>query len=143
MKIIIGCDLQGYYMKLDIIKFLRAKGHEIYDVGADSPSQPCDYPDYAQAVGRRVASGEYDRGVLICGTGQGMAIAANKVKGVRAALCYDVLPAIMSREHNNANVLCTGAWIIDSDQACRVVNSWLGAFYSGGRHEPRIAKLEQ
>ena len=96
---------------------------------------------YGRLVGEKVASGEFDRGIVICGTGQGICISANKVKGVRAALCYDVLPALLSCEHNNSNVLATGAWIVSPDHAARIVEAWLFGKYSGGRHDLRLKMI--
>jgi ribose 5-phosphate isomerase B len=142
MRIIIGCDLAGYDFKMELIEVLRRKGYDITDAGCES-SKEGDYPVYARTVGENVVAGKYERGILICGTGQGVCMAANKVKGVRAALCYDVLPAIMSREHNNSNVLATGAWIVTIDQAVRVIEAWLFAKYSGGRHEVRIQQMAE
>jgi len=140
MRIGIGCDTKGYRLKLHLIDVLRANGHAVEDVGCHS-LEKVDYPDYARLVGQGVASGRYDRGVLICGTGQGMAIAANKIKGVRAAVCYDTLPAILSREHNNANVFCTGGWLITPDKAAEVLLHWLDMGYAGGGHQDKIDKI--
>jgi len=137
----IGCDAPGFEHKQYLVKALQERGYEIIDIGCHSPD-PVDYPDYARMVGEGVASGEYDRGILFCGTGLGMNIAANKVRNVRAALCYDVLPAILSRNHNDANVLCMGAWIIDKEQAERVALNWLQGGFSGGVHEKRIEMIK-
>ena len=112
MKIAIGCDAAGYELKLWLKRHLIDTGHEVDDLGCHS-TEPADYRDYARLVCRGVVAGRHDRGVLICGTGQGMAMAANKIRGIRAALCIDPLHAIMSREHNDANVLCFGAWVFD------------------------------
>ena len=141
MKIGIGCDAKGYRLKLHLINILEGNGHEVEDVGCHSLDR-VDYPDYAQIVGTGVVEGKYDRGVLICGTGQGMAIAANKVKGVRAALCYDTLPAILSREHNNANVFCTGGWLTTVDKAAEVLLHWLDMTYAGGGHQDKLDKID-
>ena len=108
LKLCIASDLAGYDLKMEMLRRMRAKGYLIDDLGCDN-AQAGDYHIYAQRVGRAVVAGTYDRGILICGTGQGMAIAANKVNGVRAALCFQNFAAIMSREHNNANVFATGA----------------------------------
>jgi ribose 5-phosphate isomerase B len=140
--IAIGCDSPGFEHKQYLIQVLQQKGYDIFDVGCHS-QDPVDYPDYARLVGEGVASGEYDRGILICGTGQGMNIAANKVNHVRAALCHEVLPAVMSRNHNDANVLCMGAWMIEKEQAERVALGWLQAMFSKGAHAKRIAMIEE
>src|SRR5512140_439384 len=110
MKMAVGNDTKGYDIKMYLVQALRQRGYEVEDVGCDGPLQPVDYPDYAFRVGEGVVSGKYERGILICGTGIGMSIAANKVSGVRAAVCYDVFPALLTREHNDSNVLCTGGW---------------------------------
>jgi ribose 5-phosphate isomerase B len=140
MKIGIGCDSKGLRLKLHLIKVLQANGHDVEDVGCYS-LEKVDYPDYARLVGLGVVSGQYDRGVLICGTGQGMAIAANKIKGVRAAVCYDTLPAILSREHNDANVFCTGGWLMTPDKAAEVLLHWLDMSYAGGGHQDKLDKI--
>lgn len=142
MKIGIGCDAPAYELKLQIVNMLQENGHDVVDVGCHS-SEAVDYPDYARLVAQGVADGAYERGVLICGTGQGMTISANKVRGVRAALCHDVLPAVMSRNHNDSNVLCMGAWMITFETAARVVTSWLMAGFSGGPHQARLRKIAE
>ena len=140
MIVAIGNDPPGFEHKLHLVEMLKAKGFEIVDLGCHS-TEPADYPDYAKLVGDGVASGQYDRGILIGGTGQGMNIAANKINKVRAALCFDVLPAIMSRDHNDSNVLCMGAWTITKEHAERVSLSWLGGRFSGGVHSKRLDKI--
>lgn len=140
MKIGIGCDTKGYRLKLHLIRVLQDNGYEVDDVGCHS-LEKVDYPDYAKLVGEGVAQGKYDRGVLICGTGQGMNIAANKIPGVRAALCFDMLPAIISREHNDANVFCTGGWMIAPDKAAQILVEWLEMRYAGGIHEDKLEKI--
>jgi ribose 5-phosphate isomerase B len=141
MNVAIGCDAPGFEHKQFLVNVLKKSGYNVIDVGCHSPD-PADYPDYAKLVGEGVASGKFDRGILFCGTGQGMNIAANKIKNVRAALCYDVLPAILSRDHNDANVLCMGAWIIEKEQAERVALNWLRGRFSGGVHEKRIEMIK-
>ena len=136
-KLIIGCDLAAFDFKTQAVKALRERGYDVTDVGCWS-AQKGDYPPVAEEVATRVVSGEFDRGLLICGTGQGMAMAANKVKGARAALCYDVFPAIMSREHNNSNILTSGCWLVSLEQYLNVVEAWLFGKYNGGPHEVRI-----
>jgi len=140
MNVGIGCDSVAYELKIHLIQILEQHGYTVDDVGCHS-TEAADYPDFAKLVGEGVAEGRYDRGILICGTGQGMNISANKIKGVRAALCYDVLPAVLSRNHNDANVLCTGAWLIEPDVAARMVLSFLQVAFSGGRHEVRVNKI--
>ena len=136
-KLIIGCDLAAYDFKNLAIKELKARGYDVTDIGCWSALEG-DYPQAAEEVARRVVSGEFDKGLLICGTGQGMAMSANKVKGARAALCYDIFPALMSREHNNSNVLCSGAWMVSLEKYLDIVEAWLFGKYSPGRHDVRI-----
>lgn len=142
MKIAVGCDTPAYFLKLELVKDLEEKGHQVTDVGCHS-AEMSDYTIFAKKVGEGVASGEYDRGILICGTGQGMNIAANKVKGIRAALCYDILPALLSREHNDSNVLCTGAWLIKPDTLKKMVSVWLGGKFQNKRHVDRIEQISE
>lgn len=143
LQLVVGCDLSGYDLKTDIVRRLKDKGYEITDFGCDS-AQEGDYPVYARKVAEAVASGEFDRGLLICGTGQGMMMAANKVKGVRAALCYDVLPAILTREHNDSNILATGSWLVTGDQFERIIEAWLfGKFTNLPRHRQRIQMMSE
>jgi len=137
MKLIIGCDLAAYDFKISVVAALRAKGYMVEDVGCDS-SMKGDYPVYAEKVAKRVVSGEFDRGLLICGTGQGMTMAANKVKGARCALCFDLLPALLSREHNDSNILATGCWMISVEKYLEMVEVWLFGKYHGGVHQKRI-----
>jgi len=136
-KIIIGCDLAAFDFKNKAIAELKARGYSITDIGCWS-SLVGDYPPVAEEVATRVVSGEFDKGLLICGTGQGVAMAANKVKGARAALCYDIFPAIMSREHNNSNILASGCWLVSLEKYLDIVEAWLFGKYSTGRHDVRI-----
>lgn len=141
LKLVIGCDLSGYDLKTEILGRMRKKGYDITDYGCDS-AQAGFYPEFAEKVAKAVAAGAFDRGILICGTGQGMAMAANKVRGIRAALCYDVFPALLSREHNNANILATGAWLVTPDQFERVLEAWLfGKFDPNSRHQSRLERM--
>lgn len=142
MRIVIGCDLAAYDFKIRLVDSLRKEGYDITDIGCES-SQSGDYPVYGRLVGEKVASGEFDRGIVICGTGNGITIAANKVDGIRAALCYNVFTALMSREHNDANVLGLGAWILSDEEALKIVKTWLFGKFSGGRHVQRIEMLHQ
>ncbi|ACL70542.1 ribose 5-phosphate isomerase B [Halothermothrix orenii] len=140
MKIAIGSDHAGYEMKQEIIKLLDELGYDVSDMGTDS-DESVDYPDFAYKVASGVASGEYDRGLLVCGTGIGMSIAANKVEGVRAALCHDVFSARAARNHNNANVLALGSRVIGIGLAKEIVKTWLEAGFDGDRHERRVNKI--
>ncbi len=143
MKIAIGNDTKGYDLKLHLVKNLRERGYEVDDLGCDGVYPPVDYPDYAKAVCDGVVSGQYERGILICGTGIGMSIAANKLPGIRAALCYDVFPAVLTREHNDSNVLCTGGWVVTPQKAFEVAVQWLEMRYAGGAHQARLDKIAQ
>ncbi len=138
--IAIGCDHGGYELKLEIIKHLQAKGFEIKDFGCNS-TDSVDYPDYAYPVAKAVADGQCEKGILICGTGIGMSIAANKVKGIRCALCSDTFSAHATREHNDSNVLAIGARVTGVNLALDIVDTWLTAEFMGGRHTGRIDKI--
>lgn len=138
--IAIGCDHGGYELKLEIIKHLQAKGFKIKDFGCNS-TDSVDYPDYAYPVAKAVADGECEKGILICGTGIGMSIAANKVKGIRCALCSDTFSAHATREHNDSNVLALGARVTGVNLALDIVDTWLTAEFMGGRHVGRIDKI--
>lgn len=142
MKIAIGCDHIGYEMKLHIIDYLQAKGHNLVDCGTDS-TQRCDYPIYGQRVALSVSQGETEVGILICGTGVGISLAANKVDGVRAVVCSEPYSAMMARTHNNANVLSFGARVIGQAVAEQIVDAYLGAAYEGGRHQARVDMLSR
>lgn len=139
--IAVGADHAGFPLKEDVKAWLTARGHRVLDFGTGS-SEPVDYPDFARPVAMAVASGEADRGLLVCGTGIGMAMAANKVRGARAAACSDAYTARMSREHNDSNVLALGARIIRRETALEIVDVWLVTEFAGGRHLRRIEKLE-
>src|ERR1700722_12971240 len=140
MKIAIGSDHRGFEVKRRIITVLQQMGHEALDVGPQSRDS-VDYPDYAFQVGTAVSEGRAQRGVLICGTGIGMCIAANKVKGVRAAPCHDSITAEMSRRHNDANVLCLSADLLGEELLDRMVKIWLETDFEGGRHARRVDKI--
>ncbi len=137
MKIGIGNDHSALEMKAEIIEFLEEKGYEIVDFGTNS-SESCDYPKYGEAVGRAVAAKEVDLGILICGTGLGISLAANKVKGVRAAVCSEPFTAKMSRAHNDCNVLAFGARVVGAELAKMIVDVWLNTEFEGGRHQRRV-----
>jgi ribose 5-phosphate isomerase B len=140
MKIAIGADHAGYRLKAELVDFIRSLGHELEDMGANGP-QSVDYPDFASAVCGKVVSGEADRGILVCGTGIGMSIAANKVPGIRCALVHDVFSAKATREHNDSNVLAMGERVIGPGLAQEIIATWLATDFSQGeRHKQRIAK---
>lgn len=139
-SIAIGCDHAAYSFKLEVITYLQSLGYEVKDFGPFSEDR-VDYPDYAIKVSEAVASGEFEKGILICGTGVGMSITANKVKGVRAVVCTEPYSAKMSREHNNANVLCFGARVIGIEMAKMIIDAWIEIEFAGGRHADRVAKI--
>ncbi|MBR1943488.1 ribose 5-phosphate isomerase B [bacterium] len=141
-RIAIGSDHGGFNLKSKIIKHLEEKGYEVQDFGTYS-TDSCDYPVYAKAVAKSVAKGENEKGIIVCGSGIGVSIAANKVKGVRAALCHESHSAMLSRLHNNANVLCLGERITGESLALDIVDTWLQSEYEGGRHQKRIDMLDE
>lgn len=140
MRVAIGSDHGGLDLKETVISVLRELQVEVEDLGTYS-KESCDYPDYAQKVAEGVASGTFEKGVLICGTGIGMSIAANKVSGIRAALCNEVYSAQMARAHNDANVLCMGARVVGSGVAAEIVKAFFTTGHEGGRHAGRVAKI--
>lgn len=138
MKIGIGNDHSALELKNEIVEFLKDKGHEVVDYGTNSTAS-CDYPTYGEIVGRAVVGGEVEQGILICGTGLGISLAANKVKGVRAAVCSEPFTARMARMHNNCNILAFGARVVGSELAKMIVEEWLNTdFEVGGRHQKRV-----
>jgi ribose 5-phosphate isomerase B len=142
MRIAIGSDHAGYIYKGKFIDLLRELGHEVVDFGADS-EVPVDYPDYIRPVAEAVARGEAERGIVLGGSGNGEQIVANKVRGIRCALCWDVTTARLAREHNDANVLAVGQRVVGIETAKEVVRVFLTTAFEGGRHNTRIAKIEQ
>jgi ribose 5-phosphate isomerase B len=139
----LGCDHGGLELKNEVIKYLESQGIEYKDFGTKT-SESVDYPKYAKLVAKAVASGECEKGILICGTGIGISIAANKVKGVRCALCHDVFSAKATREHNDSNILAMGGRVIGVGPAIEVVKAWLGTEFSGDeRHIRRINMIEE
>lgn len=140
MKIAMGSDHGGFHLKNHLKDYLELKGYEVIDKGTYT-EESCDYPDYAAKVGHAVTGGEADLGILVCGTGLGISIAANKIKGVRAAVCGDVYSAKMSREHNNANILALGERVTGVGLAEMIVDVWLHTEFAGGRHERRVEKI--
>lgn len=139
-RIVISSDHAGFELKQSLKQFLKDLGYQIEDVGTCS-TEPVDYPELTRRAAEKVASGEYEKGIVFCGTGQGDAMVANKVPGVRAALCWDVFTAQMSRAHNNANVLVLGGWLVGQWLAREIIRVWLATPFDGGRHQRRIDQM--
>lgn len=137
MKIGIGNDHAAVEMKDEVVAYLKEKGYEVVNYGTDT-HESCNYPEYGEKVGRAVVAGEVDLGILICGTGVGISLAANKVKGVRAVVCSEPYSARLSRQHNNTNVLAFGARVIGIEMAKMIIDEWLDAGFMGGRHQARV-----
>ena len=142
MKIAIGSDHRGYHLKEKIAGMLRSKGHDVDDEGTDA-AESVDYPDFAALVAEKVSEGNVDRGILICGTGIGMSIAANKYPGVRAAPCTDEVTVEISRRHNDLNILCLPADMISPRTVERMVELWIETDFEGGRHSRRVEKISE
>lgn len=142
MKVAIASDHRGFHLKEKVISLLKAKGHEVIDDGPSNESS-VDYPDFAALVAKKVSGGAADRGILICGTGIGMAIAANKFPGVRAAACVDEVTAELSRRHNDLNVLCLSGDLLSSRSTERLVEIWMSTEFEGGRHQRRVEKIRE
>ena len=142
MRVAIGADHAGYLLKQHLIASLEKLGHEVDDHGTDS-EESVDYPPICAGVGRAVVAGQAERGIVLGGSGQGEQIAANKVRGIRAALCNDLYTARLSREHNDANVLAIGARVVGTGLADEILAVWLETPFEGGRHEPRIEQIAQ
>lgn len=141
MRIAVAADHRGHAAKERIVVLLSEQNHEVLDMGTNS-GKSCDYPDIAYPAARAVAEGRAERAILVCGSGIGMSICANKVDGVRAALCHDELTAQVSRRHNNANVLCLASDVLGEELMRRIVDSWMSSeFEQGGRHERRVQKV--
>ena len=140
MKIAFGCDHSAFKLKTALVEYVRELGHEVEDFGCMS-EESVDYPDYAALVADAVADGRFDRGILICYTGIGMSITANKVQGVRCALCSEPVSASLTRGHNNTNVLSMGAGMIGLAMAREIVRVWLSTEFEGGRHQRRVDKI--
>jgi len=141
MKILIASDHGGYRLKETIKEVLLHKGFDVTDAGCTS-EESVNYPVFATEVAKKISNGKYDKGILFCGSGIGMSIVANRVKGIRAALCFDPLTAQLSREHNDSNILCLGGRIIGPKMAEEIVSKWLETPFSGGRHEERIKMID-
>jgi ribose 5-phosphate isomerase B len=142
MRVAIGSDHRGYPIKRKVVDLVRRLGHEAQDFGTAS-EEAVDYPDFAYDVAMAVAQDQVDRGILICGTGIGMSIAANKVQGVRAATCHDDISAELSRRHNDSNVMCLSADLLGERLIDRMVEIWLSTGFEGGRHARRVQKIKQ
>lgn len=142
MKVGLASDHRGVHIKARLVRCLTHEGYEVFDAGTDS-SEPVDYPDYAIEIARRIACGELDRGILICGTGIGMSIVANKFPGVRAAPCYDEVMVEMSRRHNDVNVLCLPGDLIGERPVDDLVLMWLSTEFEAGRHGTRVDKITE
>jgi len=142
VKVAIGADHAGYETKEKIKRVLDEMGIEYEDLGTYS-TEPVDYPDFGAAVGKKVASGEADEGIVICGSGIGIAIAANKIKGIRAAQAWNEETARLARQHNNANVLAIGARVLPEEEIQKILKAWFEAKFEGGRHTKRIEKIKQ
>ena len=141
MKIAIGCDHGAFDLKNAVVKHLQGKGYEVCDFGCYSLDS-CDYPDFAETAAKAVASGECEKGIVLCTTGIGISIAANKVKGIRCALLSDPLSARMTREHNDTNMMAMGAGIVGKNLALEIVDTWIGTEFSGeAKHQRRIDKV--
>ncbi len=137
MKIVLANDHSAVDMKKEILAHLEEKGYQVMDIGTNSP-ESCDYPVFGERAGKMVASGEADLGILICGTGVGISLAANKVKGVRACVCSEPYSAKLSRMHNDTNILAFGARVVGTELAKMIVDEWLAAEFEGGRHKRRV-----
>ncbi len=140
MNIVVASDHAGFNLKQELVDYLNSLGHSVDDLGPAAPER-CDYPDYASKVGQTVIDGKADWGLLICGTGVGMSMCANKIKGIRAAVISDTFCAAATRQHNNANVLCLGERVVGVGVAKSILDAWLGAEFEGGRHQNRIDKM--
>jgi ribose 5-phosphate isomerase B len=143
VKIAAGADHGGYIIKEAVARRLRSQGHEVMDVGTDSAATSVDYPTYAHRVAALVAAGKVERGVLVCGTGLGVCMAANRHRGVRAADCTTPHLAEMSRRHNDANVLCLGGRLLSEDEAWAIVEVWMTTPFEGGRHSHRVELIDE
>ena len=137
MKIGIGNDHAALEMKNQVMEYLEEKGYEVINYGTNTP-ESCNYPEFGEKVGRAVVSGEVDCGIQICGTGVGISLAANKVKGVRAVVCSEPYSAKLSKQHNNTNILAFGARVVGIELAKMIIDEWLGAEFEGGRHQTRV-----
>ena len=140
MKIAVGCDHGALALKNKMVAYLTGKGHEVKDFGTYT-TDSCDYPEFAAAAAKAVAAGECEKGIVLCTTGIGVSITANKVKGIRCALLSDVMSARMTRQHNDTNMMAIGAAVVGQMLALEIIDTWLGAEYEGGRHQRRVDKM--
>ena len=141
MRVALGADHAGYPLKLEVVRFLEGEGHQVIDLGTSSTDE-VDYPDYAKLVGEAVQQGNAERGILVCGSGVGACVAANKLRGIRAALCHDTYTAHQGVEHDDINVLCLGGRVVGSALAFDIIRTWLAARFTGDeRHRRRVAKI--
>lgn len=143
MKIIVASDHAGFSLKVVVIEYLRSSKYEVLDLGTDDATSSVDYPDYAKKVAKEVSSNSGTLGILLCGTGIGMSITANKFRGIRAASVSDTFSARMSRMHNNSNILCMGSRVVGNGLALDIVEAWLNAKFEGGRHANRVDKISE
>jgi ribose 5-phosphate isomerase B len=141
MRIAIGCDHRGFELKKTIVAVVEETGHEVQDFGCDRPSPSVDYPEFAEKVARSIVEGKCERGILVCSTGIGMSMTANKIKGIRAALCHNVFTAYRARRHNDANVLCLGQDVVGQALAEEIVGEYLRTEFEG-RHQARLNMIE-
>ena len=141
MKVAFGCDHAGYALKEAVVAHLKEMGHEVVDFGCYTPER-VDYPAQGEKAARAVASGECQLGVLICGTGIGISLAANRVRGIRAAVCSESYSAELTRRHNDANMIAFGARVVGEGTACAILDAFFGALFEGGRHAQRVAMLD-
>lgn len=139
--IAIGSDHAGFDLKEEIIAFLKEMNYNVKDFGTCNASGSVDYPDFGQAVAEAIVSGECEKGIVVCGTGLGISMAANKIPGIRAAVCTDTYMAKMSREHNDANILALGARVVGPGLALEIVDAWLKSEFTGGKHKTRVDKI--
>lgn len=142
MKIALAADHGGFELKGKVKSYLLNKGYDVLDLGCDNGEVSVDYPNYGKLCGETVAKGDADKGIVICGTGIGISIAANKVKGIRCALCTNVFMAEMASKHNNANILSLGGRVLDTELALEIVETWLTTEFEGGRHQRRVDMLD-
>lgn len=142
MKIALAADHGGFELKEKVKVYLLDKGYEVLDLGSDNGEISVDYPNYGKLCGETVVKGEADKGIVVCGTGIGISIAANKVKGIRCALCTNVFMAEMASKHNNANILSLGGRVLDTELALQIVETWLTTEFEGGRHQTRVDMLD-
>jgi ribose 5-phosphate isomerase B len=140
MRIVVGSDHAGLRLKAELVSYLTDLGAQLSDLGTHTPDS-CDYPDFAEAVARAVVAGEADWGLLVCGTGVGMSMAANKVPGARAAVVSDTFSAAATRQHNDANILCLGERVVGGGLARSILDAWMSADFEGGRHQRRVNKI--